>query len=147
MPKGIVSSNLTSSAVDKIVENKKRLLGIDYGSKRIGVARTNEEGDMALPYSVIQNSGHILDDILKICTDNDISKIIVGESKDFEQKDNAIMKGIHTFVEQLRKSGKEVILHPEFMTSQQAQHDQGRNDMLDASAATIILQSYLDVSK
>ena len=35
-------------------------------------------------------------------------------------------------------------LEPEFLTSHQAQKIQGKNDLLDASAATIILQSYLD---
>ena len=38
----------------------------------------------------------------------------------------------------------EIFFEPEFMTSAQAEQIQGKNDMHDASAATIILQSYLD---
>ncbi len=125
----------------------KRTLGIDYGSKRIGVALTNEVGDFALPYSVVQNSKNVIDDILKICTENNISKVVVGESKDFAGRDNVIMKNINTFVGQLRERDIEVVLHPEFLTSAQAEHIQGKNGMLDASAAAIILQSYIDTHK
>ena len=42
------------------------------------------------------------------------------------------------------RSGFEVVLEPEFMTSAQAERLQGKNDKIDASAAALILQSYLD---
>jgi putative Holliday junction resolvase len=128
-----------------------RLLGIDFGSKRIGVALTDESSSMALPYSVVENSKGALDEILKICKDNNVSKIIIGESKNFKGKDNAIMKSVHIFSDQLTRAGYEVIMHPEFLTSFQAEQMNyelhGTKDMLDASSATIILQSYIDSNK
>lgn len=127
--------------------NNQRLLGIDYGSKRIGVAMTNESGDMALPYSVILNSKEALAEILKICAENNVSEIIVGESKNFEGNDNRIMQEIKEFVHDVRNGGMKTTFHPEFMTSQQAEHIQGKNNMIDASAAAIILQSFLDTKK
>ncbi len=141
-----------------MISNKQRIIGIDYGSKRIGVAMTDESGVFALPYSVVQNSKNIAEDILKICKENNVSKIIIGESKDFSQKDNPIMEEIKKFVEGLReKSELEIIFHPEFLTSAQAEHPiasrreqsprlnhDKKNDMLDASAAAIILQSFID---
>ncbi len=63
-------------------------------------------------------------------------------------EDNIIMKEIIDFKNWIETDLKlKVEMHPEFMTSAQAVHDQGQNDMLDASAATIILQSYLDKQK
>lgn len=139
--------------------NQQKLLGIDYGSKRIGIALTNETGEYALPYSVVQNSKEVVADILKICVKNNVSKIIIGESKDFLQQNNPIMKEINDFAKKLKeKSNIEIIFHPEFMTSAEAERTQPRrlpsesrlkrretkNKMLDASAATIILQSYID---
>ena len=129
-----------------------RLMGIDYGSKRIGIALTNEgaheEGSFALPHSVVQNSVEALPEIVEICTLNGVNKIIIGDSKDFNGEDNKIMADINVFVGNLKKElpEVEVVLHPEFLTSLQAERLQGKNDMLDASAAAIILQSYIDTN-
>lgn len=125
--------------------NHTRLLGIDYGSKRIGIALSDESGSIAMPHSVIQNSSMTMNQILRICHTNHVQKIIVGESKNYEGKDNPIQNQIQHFVHNLkRESGCEIIFHPEFLTSAQAEHVQGKNDMHDASAASLILQSYID---
>ena len=58
------------------------------------------------------------------------------------------MKKIKTFKLQLEDLLKiPVRYEPEFMTSHQAEQFQGKHDMLDASAAALILQSYLDYKK
>jgi putative holliday junction resolvase len=125
-----------------------RIIGLDYGSKRVGVALTNEQGDFALPHSVIQNSKSIVDDVLKICKENNVSKIVIGDSKDSNGIDNNIMNSVRDFIAKFKeKSDIEIVLHPEFFTSVQAEHIQGKNNMIDASAATIILQSFLDTQK
>ncbi len=129
-----------------------RLLGIDYGSKRIGIALTNESGDFAAPYSIVAMSSSssasrekAVEEIAAICQEKDVEKIVIGESKDFSGEDNRIMKDIRVFAEALTtKSGLPVLFHPEFLTSAQAERIQGKTDMLDASAAAIILQSYVD---
>ena len=122
----------------------KRILAIDYGLKRIGIAMTSEAGDFALPLSVIENTEKTVDEIVVLCQKHDVGTIVIGESKDFAQKDNTIMADVRVFAEKLHtQSGLPVVFHPEFMTSQQAERLQGKNDMLDASAATIILQDYL----
>lgn len=67
-----------------------KLLGIDYGKKRIGIALSDDGGVMAFPNTVIDNNG-ALEKITEIVTLNEVSKIIIGESKDYEMKDNPIM--------------------------------------------------------
>ena len=129
--------------------NSQRLLGIDYGSKRIGLALTDSTNTFATPHSVVSNSTTAIDEILQICNDNDVGTIIIGESHDYAGQDNPIQADIEKFVERIHgKSDIAVIYHPEFLTSFQSErtmHDlKGNKDMLDASAAALILQSYID---
>jgi putative Holliday junction resolvase len=122
-----------------------RILGIDYGVKRVGLAMTDESQMMAFPKEVLPNNDELFEQILKICKDNQIEKIVLGESKNFKMKANKIMEEIIPFKTILEnKSGLPVIFELEFLTSFQVEKAIGKNDMLDASAATIILQAYLD---
>ena len=125
-----------------------RYLGIDYGAKRLGVAISDERGDFSYPLVVLDNPKTFLSDVKDICRKNNVGVIVVGESRNFSQKENDIMREIKPFVTELQKqTGLKIYLHPEFMTSQEAERLQGKNDMHDASAAALILKSYLDSSK
>ena len=55
------------------------------------------------------------------------------------------MGEIRLFIKNLETLGIPIYTHPEFMTSLEAERLQGKNDMHDASAAALILKSYLDV--
>ena len=102
---------------------------------------------MAYPLCVLENSADLLKEIVKICADKKIGLIVMGESKNFKMEDNAVMSDIRNFGLNLQKSVSIPIeYYPEFMTSEQAERIQGKNKMLDASAAAIILQGYLDRS-
>ena len=125
-----------------------RLLGIDYGSKRVGIALGDTDHKMAFPKVVLKNDRDLIPNILKIIKDEAVEEVVIGESKNFKNEDNKIMKEIMSFKEVLeREADLMVVLHPEFMTSAEAVHLQGENNMLDASAAAIILKSYLNRSK
>ncbi len=125
-----------------------RFLGIDYGSKRVGLAISDPSKTIAVPHSVLKNDSTLLSQIKDICKNESIETIVVGESKNYDFKDNFIMKEIRPFVESLKNGlGIPVYLHPEFLTSREAEHIQGSGDMLDASAAALILKSYLEKSK
>ena len=101
-----------------------------------------------MPYGVVENNEHLIREIRELCVINNVGEVVVGDSKDFKGEDNTIMEEITPFVEKLREVlGVPVELHPEFMTSSQAERLQGKNDMLDASAAALILSSYLDLKK
>ncbi len=125
-----------------------KYLGIDYGEKRIGVALSDDDGQMAFPHSVIKNDNKILENFAKIISDNDVRVIIIGESKNYKMEDNLIMEDILNLKKVLEKEfDLEIDLHPEILTSAQAEKIQGKNNMVDASAAAIILQSYIDSNK
>ncbi len=122
-----------------------KLLGIDYGSKRVGIALSDDGGEMAFPHAVLDNNPDMLKEIKEIIEKEKIEKIVLGESKNFKGEPNEIMKEIEKFKGKLEKeTNLKVILEPEFLTSRQAEQVQGKNEMLDSSAATIILQSFLD---
>lgn len=122
-----------------------KYLGIDYGKKRIGLAVSDESGKMAFPHSVIFNGKNILEKIAEIAKKENIGGIVMGESENFAGEPNEIMKDIEKFKKEMEeKIGIKVNLEPEFLTSAQAKQIQGENAMHDASAAAIILQSYLD---
>jgi putative holliday junction resolvase len=142
-----------------------KYLGIDFGSKRVGVAVSDDTGRLAFPYVVLQNlSGKIgneklLNDVMEIIEKEKIEAVVMGESKNFQNEPNKIMGAVLEFKKNLEKvleknledlpvqAGKtkiKVFLEPEFLTSAQAEHIQGKTEMHDASAAAIILQTFLD---
>lgn len=121
-----------------------RYLGIDYGTKRVGIALTDESGSIAFPHSIIPNSLRLGDEIMAICKKEDVKLIIMGESRDYKGNENTVMEGVHRLRAELQeKCGVDVIFEPELLTSAEAERIQGKNDKIDASAAAIILQSYL----
>jgi putative Holliday junction resolvase len=139
-----------------------RFLGIDYGTKRIGVAISDENHTLAFPKEIIlNNSGTFkrLDDIIK---KEDIKEIVVGESVDFSGKLNALSGRIEVFILELQeKFDLPVHKQKEFLTSVEARKagntkkglspsqahskvKQIKSGRVDASAAALILQRYLD---
>ena len=121
-----------------------RILGIDYGSKRIGLALSDEGRQFAMPLIVINSTKNLLDEVLKIAKEKETTEIVMGESKNYKGEANVIMSESLEFKKQLETNGLTVHLEPEFMTSANAERFQGKHDMLDASAAALILQSFLD---
>lgn len=125
-----------------------RYLGIDFGTKRIGVALSDAHGSIAFPHSVVANTKSAVEEITLIAQKEGVSVVVVGESKDFSGMPNVVMEKITPFAYELEKqSGLPVIFEPEFLSSQQASTFQGAHDKLDASAAAIILQAYLERKK
>ena len=125
-----------------------RLLGIDYGTKRVGIALSDEASQFALPFAVIANSQSLMSglagEVEKIAIANEVREIVLGESKDYKGEPNKIMSGSLELKKQLESKGFIVCLQPEFMTSVQAERLQGKNAKSDSSAAALILQAYLD---
>lgn len=125
-----------------------RYLGIDYGDKHIGVAVSNENGDLAFPLEPLSNDVQLMGHISSLVKEKDIKEFVIGESKDFQGNENPIMKKAKEFAGKLEKeSGKTVRFEPEFLTSVEARHIQGGSDKTHSSAAAIILQSFLDRKK
>jgi len=122
-----------------------KYLGVDYGSKRVGIAVSDENGRLAFPRMVMANTKTFVDEIVAFVEKEGIEGIVLGESHDRNNIPNPIMKKIHAFADELHaRTILPVFFVSEAYTSQEAKHIQGENAMHDASAAAIILQSFLD---
>lgn len=125
-----------------------RKLGIDYGTKKVGLAMTDESGSMAFPHSVIPTTPELLKKIVTLIEKEKIGEIIIGHSLDRNGKPNAV----HTEVEALMldltlETGLPVHLQPEQYTTQAAIQLQGKTPMTDAAAAALILDSFITKQK
>ena len=125
-----------------------KYLGIDYGTKRVGIAISDEEGRIAFPVDTLANDKSLAEKIIQLCAEKGIGVIVIGESNNFAGEPNPIMENVKKLALVLKEKTKlPVILEPEFLTSAQAKRIQGDVLGLDASAAALILQSYLDKMK
>lgn len=125
-----------------------RYLGIDYGHKKIGLAISDEEGSFAFPYQVIPNTPKVSEEIEKICREEGVGALVIGESLDLQGKPNPVHEAILLFKSDLgKKLGLEIILEKEYFTTWEAKRviDESQTDkQTDARAAALILKSYLD---
>lgn len=120
-----------------------RFLGIDYGTKRVGFAVSDQNGVLAFPKTVVKNNGELTKKIAAIIHEEKVGEIVVGESLDFAGLPNLLMKETGYFTGQLEKRFKlPVHLEKEFLTTVEARRYQAGE--VDASAAALILQRYLD---
>lgn len=125
-----------------------KILGLDYGTKKIGVALSDESGTFAFPHSIVENNPQALEKIIAIARGAQVGEIVMGESLDYVGKANPVNDAAHNFAANLEsRTGLEVHFEPEFLTTTQAGKMQGRRDNLDASAAAIILQSFLEKNR
>jgi putative Holliday junction resolvase len=123
----------------------KRYLGVDYGTKKLGIAISDAEGKVAFPKEVVPNDHRLFKYFEDLCMRENVTEIVVGESKNLSGAPNPVQNEILNFVHRLEKITELIVnLEPEYLTTRQAIVLQGRNDMTDASAAALILQSFLD---
>lgn len=122
----------------------KRILGIDYGEKRIGIAMTDENAEMALPYAVVNNTQRAFSDIRHICEEYKVIKIIVGLPIDLHARETDMTRRARAFGQRLHEeTGIPINFENEMLSTKEAIRIQGRTKKIDASAATLILDSYM----
>ncbi len=133
-----------------------KYLGIDYGTKRIGVAVSDDTGTLAFPLAVVVARENAVSEVCALAKERGAEKIVLGESKDFSGKENPVMHDVKKFAAELSERGLAVTYEPEFMTSVAAARQfaptgnrkaNPSQENLDASAAALILQSFLDRQK
>jgi putative holliday junction resolvase len=121
-----------------------RYMGIDYGSKNVGISLSDEGGSLAFPKEVLSNDAMLVPRILDMLKAERVGEVVIGHSLNNQGEENPIMKGARKLGDVIKERAiLPVFLEPEFYSSQQAERIQGDHDILDASAAAIILNSYL----
>ena len=133
-----------------------RYLALDVGSKRIGVAVSDELGLTAQPVLTLErrrNPREDLRSIARLCRRYQIAAIIVGNPLGLDGNTTAQTEKIHAFAAQLGELARLPIhLWDERLTSHEAHQilyesghtRQTHRHVVDQVAATLILQSFLD---
>ncbi len=132
-----------------------RILGVDHGEKRIGLAISDPTGTIAGPLRVINHVSRAVDaaTVAALATENDVELIVIGESFDEEGRANQAGRRAERFAEALKmQTTLPILLWDESMSTADARDfalEMGRSRKkrtghLDDAAAAVILQSYLD---
>lgn len=120
-----------------------RYLGIDYGTKKIGLALSDESGTMAFPHSVLKNEDSFFKTLVELIERENIGTVVIGYSHNKDGSDNVVQKAINELVTDLTlEVGIPVHLESEIFSTKEAERIQGKGEMIDASAAAIILNSF-----
>jgi len=121
-------------------------IGIDFGTKRIGIAVSDKEGTLAFPHAVLENNEKFFERLRAMVKKEETKHIVVGVPKALSGKTTAMTKQVKEFMRRLKREGFFVEEEDEmFSTKMTKAH--ARKDMRDASAAALMLQQYIDRSK
>ncbi len=129
----------------------KNYLGLDYGGKRIGVATADSEVKIAIPYGVIINDEQKFEQVVRLINELKIDRVIVGYPRNQSGEATKQTDEVEAFVRQLKELYPKVVFQDESLTSVLAEErlqayrkNYSRED-IDAGAAAIILEDYLEV--
>jgi len=120
-----------------------KILAIDYGLKRIGLAITDQKQKIVFPYLTLNNDKFVLDELKEICQKENIKKIIIGLPIGLNSQRTKQTEEVEKFIKSLKRKMKiSVIQEDERLTSKMAERFLKNNQ--DEISAMIILQSYLE---
>ncbi len=133
-----------------------RIIGIDYGAKRVGIAVSDDARRFAFARDVLQNDGKLIDGIATLAEKEDVDYLVLGEADNPSGGENTIVRRLTIFAEALKvRTGLPVHMVSEAYTSAEArraleekiENRKDRQIPVDAAAAAIILQNHLDRSR
>ena len=132
-----------------------RILAIDYGTKRVGVAVTDPLKLIANPLTTVPTKD-IISFLSQYLQDEEVEVIVVGMPRDLFDNDSHSTQAVKQFVNQLKRkfAAYPLHLHDERFTSKMAmdamirsgssKQDRRKKENIDKLSATIILQSYME---
>jgi putative Holliday junction resolvase len=126
-----------------------RILAVDFGEKRIGLATGNTAGAVATPRRTISRSSDeaAVYEIGRFCREEEIEMLLVGIPRSPEGRESAIAPRIRSFAEKLaRATLLPLSFHEETLTSDEAARRlSGRRSRagIDAEAAAVLLEDWL----
>lgn len=125
-----------------------RILGIDYGTKRIGLAISDKSRVLAFPYRVLEQKGdESITAIGEVCRKENVDLIVIGIPHGLQGSDTAMTRKAMQFADALKAIGLPLEQVNEFFSSKEAARGGGAKKKIDAAAAAIVLQSYLERMK
>jgi putative Holliday junction resolvase len=138
------------------LEKRQRILGIDYGSKHIGLALSDLLGITAQPIDALTSGERLAEEIQAVVERESVRQIVVGLPLNLKGEEAQAAQRVQEFVVQLRSVVTcDVVLLDERFTTTIAQKTmrmmgttkkqrRQRDGRIDSMAAAVILQNYLD---
>lgn len=121
-----------------------KYLGVDYGTKKIGIAISDESGEFAFPKAIVAPDTAIAE-ITALCQQEGIAGIVIGKSLASNGADNDIVPLTEKFKAKVEAATNlPVYFQQEGFSSMEAHRYQTKAGNRDDSAAAIILQRFLD---
>jgi putative Holliday junction resolvase len=130
-----------------------RILAIDLGSKRIGLAMTDPLSMIASPYKTLhyRSDKHLISEILGIVQANAVETVVIGLPLNEDSTESEGSKRSRSFAAKLNREGLDTVLWDERYTSRDAEESLRRCGLnrrkalakIDSIAASYILEDYL----
>ncbi|MBI5405648.1 Holliday junction resolvase RuvX [Candidatus Kaiserbacteria bacterium] len=130
-----------------------RYLGVDYGSKKIGLALSDEAGTMGFPHAIVSRTPRLVDDLCSLIARKNVGAVVIGESRTLSDGENPIARDSRTLGNLIaERAGVPVFFESEVFTTSEARRAPAKEEKsraakpranVDASAAALILTSYL----
>jgi len=131
-----------------------KILAVDFGLKRLGLAVSDVSGTMALPHSTLTKTDNrtLFAEILKVLNEEGIETVVVGIPYGLEGEHTLSTRQARNFVQRLkRRTGLPVVMVDETLSSAEAEQRLSRaglsrrqqQPVLDQVAAQVILETYL----
>jgi putative Holliday junction resolvase len=135
-----------------------RSMGLDVGERRIGVAIADELGMIASPHSVVERRDGDLRQLHDLAQVNRVARIVIGLPVGMSGREGPQAATVREFAARLEKEidpGIEIAFWDERLTTAVAERalrdrparDRRTKGTVDAIAASVILQGYLDAKK
>jgi putative Holliday junction resolvase len=130
-----------------------RILGIDHGDVRIGIAMSDPTEFLASPLCVLDSTNAGIDQIVALIAEHEVKKIVIGLPRNMDGSYGSATEKVRKFVEKLKtKTDVPVFEWDERMSTVSAHNalreagldGKQRKGVVDKVAAQIILQNYLD---
>jgi len=131
-----------------------RLVGLDVGDRRIGVAVSDPTGSLASPVEVYHRKGHEMDvrHVVDLVETYEASGVVIGLPKNMNGTEGPQAEKTREFAEAVAQQGLPIFLWDERLSTveatrrmvEQRHRRRGIQQRIDSEAAALILQTYLD---
>lgn len=127
-----------------------KYIGLDYGTKKCGLAVSDDRGVVAVPWKIVATS-ELLRELAEMLQNEKFKRVVVGESVNSLGEHNAVFKEVGKFVEvfksehvnKIENGDLEILFEKEFFSSKHARSEDSKHEV-DDRAAALILQRFLD---
>ena len=128
---------------------KRNILALDVGDRRVGVALADSQIKIAVPYGYLERSDKIIQQITELMLDHDINILVIGYPRNQSGEATKQTESVEQFAEELAEIeiDADLVFQDESLSSVEAERRLGRvkdKGEIDAEAASIILQDYLE---